>query len=121
MESSIYQDYQRALVEEEINNKSENESLLSELSKIVTSGYLSAIKDWMSNVENGIYGVVKIVDKPCGVWQDEECEYSDNSNYWTVLKGQYVNQSCGYTGDDYSGTLEIKLPNGKFLRANFSL
>ncbi|WP_407475234.1 hypothetical protein [Elizabethkingia anophelis] len=121
MESNIYQDYQRALIEEDMKNKSDNEALLNELSKIVTSGYLSAIKDWMSDVDNGIYGAIKIVDKPYGTWQNEECEYLDNSNYWTVLKGQYVNQSCGYTGDDYSGTLEINLPNGKFLRASFSL
>ncbi len=34
--------------------------------------------------------------------------------YW--FKKAYVSQSCGYTGDDYSGTIWIPLPNGKYLK-----
>lgn len=73
----------------------------------------------MEDEENGIWGNLKIVDKPIGEWQNEKNEFEES--YWDILKGMYVNQSCGWTGDDCSGTLEIKLLNGKYLRASFSL
>lgn len=98
--------------EKEIKNK---EKILNEIKKIVDSDYLEAIIKFIEDEENGIWGGLKIVTEPIGEYQDE------NGGYWDILKGMWVNQSCGYSGDDYNGSLEIKLKENLFLRCYFSL
>lgn len=117
--SDIYLDYQNALKEESDRELENTNKILIEISDYTDDDYLKCIKEWLEDEENGIWGNLKIVDKPIGEWQNEKNEFEES--YWDILKGMYVNQSCGWTGDDYSGTLEIKLPNGKYLRASFSL
>lgn len=114
-EEEIWEDYQQAMLEESQREEANTIKVLNEVAEIVTPEYLEAIQQWLDDVDNGIYGGLKITDKPIGEWQDE------SSDYWDTLKGMYVNQSCGYTGDDYHGTLEIKLTEIEFLRAFFSL
>ena len=104
------------MMEEEYRQNEANKiAVLNELKQKVTPEYLEAINQWLEDPDNGIWGDLEITDKPIGEWQDE------SSDYWDTLKGMYVNQSCGYAGDDYHGTLEIKLPQNEFLRASFSL
>jgi hypothetical protein len=119
-EQEIFQDYQDALNSEYKKQEENTDAILLVLSKKVEANYIEAIKKWLSDEDNGIYGNLKIVDAPIGEWQDECNEYDDN-DYWGVLKGMYVNQSCGYFGDDYYGTLEIKISESEYLRASFSL
>ena len=117
-EAEIWQDYQNAMTEESKNDFKNTEEILTSLK--VESTYLQAIKDWLSDEDNGIWGNLKIVDETIGEWQDEVNEYTEDC-YWNILKGMYVNQSCGYSGDDYNGTLEVKISETQFLRASFSL
>lgn len=122
-EYDLYQaldNYNKILIEEnekEIKNK---ENILNEIKKIVDSDYLESIIEFIEDKENGIWGGLKIVTEPIGEYQ-EEYQDDDESNYWNVLKGMWVNQSCGYSGDDYNGSLEIKLKENLFLRCSFSL
>ena len=110
------------MLEEENKKEEENtQKILSEIKDIVSSDYLESIKDFLKDEDNGIWGGLKLVDKPIGEWQDEYQDEEDDTNYWNNLKGMYVNQSCGYSGDDYNGTLEIKITDKLFLRCSFSL
>ena len=117
--SNIYLDYQSVLKKESDKELENTNKILTEISIYTNDEYLNCINEWLKDEENGIWGNLKIVDKPIGEWQNEKNEFEES--YWDILKGMYVNQSCGWTGDDYNGTLEIKLPNGKYLRASFSL
>ena len=117
----FWESYHQLMEAEEKEREANKIQMLALLEKKVTPEYLLAIKEWIADEENGIWGDFKIVDKPIGEWQDEVNEYSSDDDYWQILKGMYVNQYCGYTGDDYHGTLEIRINENEFLRASFSL
>lgn len=113
-------DYNKLLIEENNKERKNTENILNEIKQIVDSDYLEAIMKFLYDEENGIWGGLKIVSEPIGEYQDEDQD-DDETNYWNVLKGMWVNQSCGYSGDDYNGSLEIKLKENLFLRCSFSL
>jgi len=119
--SATFADYQKVLEEENEKENKNTNSVLLEVGKLVSDEYLNAINDFLKDEENGIWGNLKIVDKPIGEWQDEFQDEDDETYYWNILKGMYVNQSCGYSGDDYNGTLEVKITDNLFLRCSFSL
>jgi hypothetical protein len=120
-EAQIFADYQKALEEENKKQEENSREVLSKIKPNVTIEYFDAINHFLHDEENGIWGDLKIVKKPIGEWQDEYQDEEDETNYWNILKGMYVNQSCGYSGDDYNGTLEIKINDNQFLRCSFSL
>jgi hypothetical protein len=120
-EAHIFADYQQALEEENKKQEENSREVLSKIKPNVTIEYFDAINHFLHDEENGIWGDLKIVKKPIGEWQDEYQDEEDETNYWNILKGMYVNQSCGYSGDDYNGTLEIKINDNQFLRCSFSL
>lgn len=119
-ESEFMSDYTKMILEEEEKERIQNEDVLSKIKPLVSENYFDAINLFLYDDEHGIWGNLMLVDKPIGEWQDELNEWNDDT-YWLVLKGMYVNQSCGYTGDDYNGTLEIKITDDLFLRCSFSL
>lgn len=94
--------------------------VLAEIKNIVSDEYFKAVEEFIKDEERGIWGDLKLVKKPIGEWQNELNEWTEGE-YWNILKGMYVNQSCGHSGDDYSGTLEIKITEKLFLRCSFSL
>ena len=55
-----------------------------------------------------------IEDKPKGKYQEEDYDF---------IKGALVNQTTngGYTGDEFAGTVSIKLPNGKYFQFYYSM
>lgn len=119
-EEELWNDYKIGLDNFHTNNNKNTLDILNIISEKVDEKYLQAIKEWLADEENGIWGGLEIVNKPIGEWQSEISDYDDES-YWDILLGMYVNQSCGYSGDDYNGTLEIKLTENEYLRASFSL
>jgi hypothetical protein len=72
--------------------------------------YLMAIGEYMAN-DCKFMGFPKIVDAPKGTRQ------ASDSLIWDY---EYVDQSCGISGDDYHGTMYFPLPNGKYLSVEFS-
>ena len=94
--------------------------IFAEIKNIVSDEYFKAVEEFRKDEEHGIWGDLKLVKKPIGEWQNELNEWTEGE-YWNILKGMYVNQSCGYSGDDYNGTLEIKITDKLFLRCSFSL
>jgi hypothetical protein len=51
--------------------------------------------------------------------QSSKLTIAKHPNYYCIFTKAYVSQSCGYSGDDYSGTIWIPLPNGKYLEYLF--
>ena len=120
MDNAMKDYFEGEKLEQERINKANNE-LLETLKYQLPKTYFKAINEFLNDAEHGIYGEIKIVEKPIGEWQYEINEYTENQDYWNELKGMYVNQSCGYSGDDFSGTLEIKIDSNRLLRCLFSL
>lgn len=119
-EHEAWTQYQEAMDEEYAKQEKNTKEVLEEISKTNTPEFMEAVNEWLNDEENGVWGDLKIVDEPIGEWQYEVGEYNDK-NYWNILLGMFVNQSCGFSGDDYNGTLEIRIGGGKFLRVSFSL
>lgn len=115
-EEKAMHDYGQMMIKEYEERQRKTQEVLSEVKDIVPNEYYNSIKEWVSDEENGIWGDLVIVDEPLGEWREE-----GNYGYWETLKGMYIVQYVGYCGDDYSGTLTIKLTNGKFLQASFEL
>ena len=115
-ESELMHDYHKELIEEDKRQKKQSDDVLSEIKNIVSEDYFEAIKEFLSDSDNGIWGDLKIVTKPIGEWQDES-----DDGYWSILKGMFVDQSCGYSGDDYNGNLTIKITKSSYLQSSFSL
>ena len=120
-ESQIFADYNEMMIQDSKAQQENTIKVLSEVKELVPYPYFKAIEEFVQDEEHGIWGDLKIVKKPIGEWQDEYQDEEDETNYWNILKGMYVNQSCGYLGDDYNGTLEIKIHDNQFLRCSFSL
>jgi len=78
-----------------------------EIRKLVSAYKVRKLREYMSETT---YWNLKIVDTHGAVKPQDE-------PFW--FKQAYVSQSCGYTGDDYSGTVWIPLPNGKYLEYLF--
>lgn len=120
-EDKIFADYQKALEEEDKKQNENSNKVLGEIKNLVSKEYFKSVEEFVKDEGNGIWGDLKLVKKPIGEWQDEYQDEEDETNYWNILKGMYVNQSCGYSGDDYNGTLEVKITDNLFLRCSFSL
>ncbi len=115
---TILKDYHESLLRDAEAEDKNRSRILSYLHSRLEPDYFIAINDWMADEENGIIGDLQIVNETIGEWQDESSGFA---KYWSVLKGMYVDQYCGYFGDDYSGSLEIKISDSEYLRASFQL
>jgi hypothetical protein len=65
--------------------------------------------------ESGYTHDYRIVDAPKGDFQDRSNEYDD------YFLNMWVDQYSGYFGDDFHGTVDIELSEGKYLRWSFSM
>ena len=119
-EFKVMNDYFNYMKEYDEKCNKNNEEIIEKIKQLVSESYLNAINEFITDKEHGIYGEFELVSEPIGEWQSELTEWTE-LEYWSELKGMYVNQSCGYSGDDYSGTLEINITNGLYLRCLFSL
>lgn len=119
--NEIMTSYQKEIEEEDRRQNENTTKVLEYINKVVSENYFTAITAFLKDKENGIWGDLKLVESPIGEWQDEYQDEEDDTNYWNILKGMYVYQRCGYSGDDYSGYLEVKVTNSLLLRCSFSL
>lgn len=78
--------------EEEIRRK--NTAFIQALGRTAESN----LTDLLAGAD--VTGEIKFVDKPCGDRQHENVG---------PYKDIYVNQSCGYSGDDYTGEIYAKV------------
>ena len=120
-EAKIFADYNEMMIQDAKTQTENSNKVLVEIKNLVSNEYFKSVEEFVKDEEHGIWGDLKLVKKPIGEWQDEYQDEEDETNYWNILKGMYVNQSCGYSGDDYNGTLEIKITDNLFLRCSFSL
>lgn len=89
--------------------QAENEkAVFKEIRKLVSAYKVRKLREYMSETA---YWNLKIVDTHGAVKPQDE-------PFW--FKKAYVSQSCGYSGDDYSGIIWIPLPNGNYLEYSFS-
>lgn len=87
--------------------KENEKQVFKEIRKLVSAYKVRKLREYMSETA---FWDLQIVDTHGNVEPQEE-------EYW--FKKAYINQSCGYSGDDYSGTIWIPLPNGKYLQFMF--
>jgi hypothetical protein len=120
-EAACWAEYAKIMQEENEKDIENSKLVLSTIKPLVTEKYFEAINSFLNDEDHGIIGGLKIVENYLGEWQYEYQNEKDDFNYWNLLKGMYVNQSCGFSGDDFHGTLEIKIDEKSFLRCSFSL
>lgn len=87
---------------------SKDAKVLDILSKKVSEKVYDDIVEYMEDCSNTAEYL--IVNKIYGDYQDEE-EYS--------FGGAWVSQSCGIAGDDWSGTIFIKIAENEYFRFSF--
>lgn len=57
-----------------------------------------------------------IKDKPKGEYQEDPDDYPEIKGYWA---DQTING--GYTGDDFQGTVSVKLSDGRYFEFHYSM
>jgi hypothetical protein len=92
---------------EEQERERKDKAILEQVKQLVTPGIFKQIQNEI--VESDYTYDYEIVDTPSGVFQDLSNDYDDEE----VIK-VWVNQSVGYCGDDFHGTFDVELPNGKY-------
>jgi len=102
-EQKIFNDYQDLCIREAQKQEEKNNKVFKELQNIITKYKFKKIIEFLEDINQ--YYLMKIVNKKdvFGEKQDEP--------YW--FKYIYITQSCGYTGDDFSGTIFIPLGKEK--------
>ncbi len=80
-----------------------DQTLLERIKECVSPEYFKDIEFKLEESEHP--SNYRIVDTPVG-----EPHHNEEGNYPI-----WINQSCGETGDNYSGTVCMKLPIGKYL------
>ena len=96
--------YSEAMMEcqkEENEQYDNDQALLKKIKECVDPEYFKDIEFELKESEHP--SNYRIVDKPIG-----SCQNEGNYDIW-------VDQSCGYFGDDYSGTVCMKLKDDKYL------
>ena len=63
------------------------------------------------NRENDTWWVEGITDKPSGNKQKSDC---------SLFEHEFVAQTCGACGDDYSGSIYFPLSSGKYLKIGYT-
>lgn len=99
---------------EEQEQERKDAAILEQIKQQVSPAIFKQIQN--NIVESGYTYDYEIVDTPIGVFQDLSNDYDDEE----VIK-VWVNQSVGYFGDDYSGTVDVLLPDGKYLRWHYEM
>lgn len=94
---------------EEIEQERKDAELLGKVKSKVSEEIYKEIEFEIN--ESGFVHDYKILDEPIGELQE------DPERTLRV----YVDQSCGYFGDDYHGTVCVSLPCGKYLLWSFNM
>ena len=92
--------------EEEMHKK--DAAVLTQIKRQVSGEMFQTIETELEDSEN--HCNYKIVDTPTGTTQEE----AGSHTLW-------INQSCGETGDNYSGTICMELPDGTFFKWSYRM
>jgi len=103
--------FYKHLLEDEKNRKEQDKAVLSQIKSIVNEDFF---KDIIYILEDDTTYNYLICDKPEGKYRLDKSEYPNIKGYWInpIING-------GYFGDEYKGTISIKLPNGTFFKFNY--
>ena len=101
------------MIEEEKRELQENQKILEIVKSKVSEKVFEDIKWSLAEGEHTFN--YKITDKPKGKFQ-KELDFEE-------LDGQWVNQTTngGFTGDEFAGTISIKLNDKEFFEFSYSM
>ena len=104
-------DYYNYLKEEDLKINHHNNRILKAIESTIGKGFKNSICEIIE--ESGCIGYFKLSSDPIGEYQQE--------NYYGCITGIWVQQTCSYLGDNYSGCISIKLKEDKYLVVYFEL
>lgn len=87
-----------------------DERILRKIRKLIGDKAFNDLHTYM--IECGYGGDLEITFDRSGTEQDED---------WGFVQKAYIDQSCGYLGDDYSGYVWIPITAKRYLRFYFTL
>jgi hypothetical protein len=104
----IMEDADNAMTQWCLDQQAKNEPLLAMVKELVGLEVFAQVEDEIVSAEN-TYDY-EIVNEPAGHPQDNGFALGD----------VYVDQSCGMSGDDFSGTVALPLPDGRYFQFSFN-
>ena len=104
-----YREAHQSMNYEYKKQKESDNLVLSELKKITSKESYQDILDYIKDCEGGTD--FEFIINPYGDYQEEPYSF----------KGAWINQSCGMCGDDYSGTIIIKIKEDKYFSFYFAM
>jgi len=106
-ERKEYDEAMKQWQKEDNDQYEKDQALLKRIKECVSSEYFKHIESELEESENP--SNYRIVYTPVGEPQHDE------ENHYTI----WINQSCGETGDNYSGTVCIELSIRKYLMFDY--
>jgi len=97
-----------AMTQHFLDQQARNAPVLELVKELVGDEVFAQVKSEIESAEN-TYDY-EIVDEPAGCPQDNGFALGD----------VYVDQSCGMSGDDFSGTVALPLPDGRYFQFGFN-
>ena len=108
-ENQIFEAYDDAMKELDKSYQENFQLVVEPLLKIESKEFVEVFEGYM---EDGSSYNFSITDNPIATSQEDyEGEHSIDV---------YIDQSCGYSGDDYSGVISLKTRAGKYLNWDFA-
>lgn len=105
------EDMEKEMIEAENKDK----EVLEKVKFLCSEEYYNSIIEFMSDSTNF---ELSIEDKAEAKTKRSFSKW-DESDQGYLFDHVYGWQSCGYTGDEYSGEIFIPLPNGQYLKFSF--
>ena len=104
----IMQEADKAMTQHHLDQQAQNVPVLAAVQAMVSPEIFKQVEDEIVAAEN-TYDY-EIVSQPAGHAQDNGFALGD----------VYVDQSCGICGDDFSGTVALPLPDGRYFQFSFN-
>lgn len=112
-EHEIMDDFHKEMIAIENKVFRKNQRLLNAIKSVKGEAFHKELEEVIYSSE-GIVGVAEIVKTPVGNYQDEGGE---------LIPGIWVDQTTngGYTGDEFAGTVCVKIDDRRYFKFNYSM
>ena len=102
-------DYFDSMTQEKMLAQYHNEQVLNTIKQAKGAAYYNDLTKFMNECEHD-NSKIQITEEPNGDYQNES---------WGLITGSWVDQRAGAAGDDYYGTVTVKLSDKKYLEIPF--
>lgn len=114
MQEPDWDEINKEIHTEELEQERKDKAVLEQVKQQVSPEIYQQIQNEIEESDHAYD--FRIVDTPCGDFQDRSKEYGGDE-----FVKVWVDQYTGYFGDDFHGTVDVLLPDGKYLRWSYQM